>query len=282
MRKTFVFVIFAMFFLIAGEVRAAANLKELDRAELEAMLPQIRSFECLKISDENRLYSKGMELMGAGDAEDLSSAADCLLMAAIKEHAKAQFELALMYYSGIGVPKSMAYAYKWATKSRLNDNRDADSFISKLDKEIDIVELRYALDKIKDTFKAYDELEMYQEAVAGKMEYDKIVAHSKDFSPYWNKYLADTLNQIDAIYDGDDPILVSNDPRAANRDSAREYYMRELGSKMGKRYGNIVSPYEKRKKLEEVKERERINQDVGSDEKKKRSSNRRKGVYKFK
>ena len=27
MRKTFVFVIFAMFFLIAGEVRAAANLK---------------------------------------------------------------------------------------------------------------------------------------------------------------------------------------------------------------------------------------------------------------
>jgi len=279
MRKTVVFVISAMFLVMAGDVMAAANLKELDRAELESMLPQVRSFECLKISDENRLYSKGMELMGAGDAEDLSSAADCLLMAAIKEHAKAQFELALMYYSGIGVPKSVAYAYKWATKSRLNDNRDADSFISKLDKEIDIDELRYALDKIKDTFTAYDELEMYQEAVAGKMEYDKIVAHSKDMSPYWNKYLSDTLTQIDAIYDGDDPILVATDAKSANKDSASEYYMRELGSKMGKRYSNVVSPYEKRKKLEEVKARERVNEDVGSDKKK---SKRKKGVYKFK
>ncbi|OPZ77522.1 MAG: Sel1 repeat protein [Alphaproteobacteria bacterium ADurb.Bin438] len=253
----------------------SANIKEIDRAELEAMLPPIRSFDCLKISDENRLYSKGMELMGSGDKNDLNSASDCLLMAAYKEHAKAQFELALMYYSGIGVPKSIAHAYKWATKSKLNENRDAEAFVTKLEKEISIEDLKYALGKIRETFTAYTELEKWQEAMMAKIEYDKIMTHSKDMLPYYSEYLTGTLNEIDSIYDGEDPILQEREENAAREDSMKDYYMKDLASQMSKRYQMVSSPYEKRKKLEEIKKREEINNSLEEGSDKKGKSSRR-------
>jgi tetratricopeptide (TPR) repeat protein len=237
----------------------AVNLKEIDKAELDAMLPPIRSFECLKLNDENRLYSKGMELMGSGDRNDLNSAADCLIMAAMKEHAKAQFELSLMYYSGIGVPKSIAHAYKWAAKSKLNENRDADDFIKKLEKEINIDDLKYALGQIRQTFTAYKELEDWQDAMMAKIEYDKILAHSKDLLPYYSEYLTTTLAEIDSVFDGEDPILLETDEDIAREDSMKDYYMKDLASQMSRRYQLTSSPYEKRKKLEEIKKREKIN-----------------------
>ena len=67
--------------------------------------------------DSEAQFEVGQAFSGSGDRFDLAEAAQWYLKAAEQSHARAQYNLGLMYLKGQGVPRDMALSRLWMSKA---------------------------------------------------------------------------------------------------------------------------------------------------------------------
>ena len=77
---------------------------------------------------------RGLVRRGQGVAKNLKTAADWYTKAAEQGHAKAQFNLGVMYRNGEGVPRDYVQAYFWWSLSGAQGEQDATRKIEATEK----------------------------------------------------------------------------------------------------------------------------------------------------
>ena len=64
--------------------------------------------------------------------KDYKNAVKYWTLSANKGHAKAQLNLGIMYYKGLGVEQNKIYTYNWWIKSSMNGNANARKYLEGL------------------------------------------------------------------------------------------------------------------------------------------------------
>lgn len=134
MQKKILLAIIALF--CAFPVLAQEVFWGYDEENKELIVPP----ECDSALETDELYEVGMRLFNeTGYARQ--GASYCLLVAAMDNHPKAQYQIAYMYYKGILLPKSDLAAYKWATLAALNGDEEGDKLGASIEQFLSIQDI---------------------------------------------------------------------------------------------------------------------------------------------